>query len=40
MKEKKKKKKPLINKLKSITNDMDKFKKKLNEKNERLSILS
>ncbi len=31
--------KPLINKLKSITNDMDKFKKKLNEKNERLDKL-
>lgn len=28
--------KPLINKLKSITNDMDKFKKKLDEKNNKL----
>ena len=31
--------KPLINKLKSIANDMDKFKKKLDEKNNKLDKL-
>ena len=31
--------KPLINKLKSISNDMDKFKKKLDEKNNKLDRL-
>ena len=31
--------KPLINKLKSITNDMDRFKKKLDQKNNKLNKL-